>query len=293
MSSKFWSAGTACLLFLFGIADYAHASTSSSQYGDNAQAATTYKVNGISLYVESYGQGSPLLLIHGNDQSISYLTNQITYFSDRYQVFVVDSRGHGNSEVGDAPLTYKKMAADYSQLLEILDLGPVDILGWSDGGNIGLLLAIEHPEQVNKLAITGANLNPRGAHDWVWPLLGSMRKKVESMIESGDRTQDWARELQLLNLLETQPDIAIESLRKITAPTLVMAGDKDVIRNSHTLEIFENISNTHLCIFPGSTHWVPEVQPDLFNTTVGDFLAAPFSRPTTREIFEQATGANQ
>lgn len=293
MSFKFWFIVAACFLYTLTASGDACASSPSPQYGKNESAASSYAVNGISLYVETYGEGSPLLLIHGNGSSIGDLSNQISYFSERNLVIVADSRGHGNSGLGDGPLTYEKMSADFSQLLAHLDLGPVDILGWSDGGIIGLLLAIEHPEQVNKLAIMGANLNPRGAHDWVWPLIGSQREQVESMIASDDQTQDWARDLQLLNLLQNQPNISVESLQHIDVPTLVMAGDKDVIRNDHTMEIFENIPNAHLSIFPGATHFMPMIKPDLYNATVETFFAEPFSRPTTRRIIDPAMGGDK
>lgn len=257
-------------------------------YGDNAAAARYLNVNGIKLYVETYGQGRPLLLLHGNDQSISAMERQIAYFSERFMVVAVDSRGHGNSELGQAPLTYEKIADDLVQLMAELKLAPAYVLGWSDGGIVGLLLAMQHPELVEKLAIMGAALNPAGAHSWALDAVIKQREFVDERVKSGDKSADWHRQLQLLDLLQFQPDIAAASLQTITAPTLVMAGDMDVIRNAHTLEIFDNIPNAHLAIFPGSTHYIPVQQPELFNTTVDGFFSEPFTRPTTREIFESS-----
>ncbi len=255
-------------------------------YGDNAPAASRHALGDTTLYLESYGQGEPLLLIHGNGQRIAAMRAQIDHFSPRYRVIAVDSRGHGHSPSGDGRLSYEKIADDFAQLLQALDLGPVHVLGWSDGGIVGLLLAIEHPELVNKLAIMGANLNPQAAADWTPALLASWRAQVDERIAAGDTSRDWSLVLQRLDLLEFQPQIEPRALRRIRAPTLVMAGDKDVIRNSHTLEIFEQLPKAHLCIFPGATHMIPERQPALFNATVERFLVQPYTRPTTQALFE-------
>jgi pimeloyl-ACP methyl ester carboxylesterase len=90
---------------------------------------------------------------------------------------------------------------------------------------------------------------------------------------------------QRLDLLCLQPHIASDDLRKILSPTLVMAGDKDVIDDEHTLEIFHHLPNAHLCIFPGATHMIPWEDPQLFNRTVDKFLVQPYSRPDTRKLF--------
>lgn len=255
-------------------------------YGHNEQAASRHPVNDTVLYVETYGQGTPLLLIHGNGGSIEDMRHQIAHFSKSHMVIAADSRGHGHTPSGHGSLTYELIASDFSELLAQLDIGPVNILGWSDGGIIGLLLASAQPERVHKLAIMGANLNPAGAQAWALPLVGRWRAEVEARMVAGDASKDWPGILERLNLLEFHPDIDPDSLHSIAAPTLVMAGDRDVIRNAHTLEIFENIPKAHLCIFPGATHMIPVRQPELFNATVERFFISDFARPTTREILD-------
>ena len=135
-------------------------------YGENPVAGATVEVNGIKLHYETYGQGTPLLMIHGNGGSIAHLGYQIEAFAPRYQVIVADSRGHGQSEMGPGRLTYEHQAEDLNALLDHLHLKSAYVLGWSDGGILGLLLAIHHPDKVAKLAIMGANLRPDGAYAW-------------------------------------------------------------------------------------------------------------------------------
>jgi pimeloyl-ACP methyl ester carboxylesterase len=253
-------------------------------YGNNRGAGVIEDVNGIKLYVETYGKGPAMLQIHGNGESIASMGHQIRFFSDRYRVIAADSRGHGKSEMGSGRLTYEQMAEDLNGLLDRRGLKSVYVLGWSDGGILGLLLAIHHPDKVSRLAIMGANLNPAGAYDWANDLVAAKDKQIARMIEKGDTSQPWARLKQYFDLLGKQPNISLAQLKTIMAPTLVMAGDRDVISDVHTLEIFHALPNAHLTIFPGATHMIPWQNPELFNRTVETFFARPFTKPDTRDI---------
>ncbi len=177
------------------------------------------------------------------------------------------------------------MAEDFNVLLDQLNLKSVDVLGWSDGGIIGLLLALHHPDKVGKLAIMGASLRPGGAYPWALRAGVEELKAVDDRIAQGDSSVALKVKRQRLDLLCLQPHIASDDLRKILSPTLVMAGDKDVIDDEHTLEIFHHLPNAHLCIFPGATHMIPWEDPQLFNRTVDKFLVQPYSRPDTRKLF--------
>src|SRR6266446_6701747 len=188
-------------------------------YGNNVAAGAHVTVNGIKLYYEIYGTGQPMLQIHGNDLSISSMGYQIAFFSLHYKVIIADSRGHGKTELGPDRLTYEQMAEDLNALLEKLKTKPVYVLGWSDGG------------------IMGANLNPEGAYDWAFDWAVKEDKRVAALIAKGDTSQPWPLVRQHLDLLAKQPHIPIADLAKVQAPTLVMAGDKDVIRDDHTLQI--------------------------------------------------------
>lgn len=264
----------------------ATAQSGSIPFGDNRDSGAFAKVNGISLYYEEYGSGPPVLVLHGNDQSIEAMSSQISALSQHFRVIAVDSRGHGKSGMGKGVLTYVQMAEDCSQLLDELNLNSAYVLGWSDGGIVGLLLAIKHPAKVVKLAVFGASLNPPGAHDWAFAWVNRENKKIDSMIKSGDTSRSWKQYQQILNLLLTQPDIRPSDLKTISAPTLVMAGDKDIIRTEHTVQIFEGIPNAQLAIFPGATHFMPTQSPNLVNTTVLSFFQGAFKRPDSKTYLQ-------
>ena len=258
-------------------------------YGQNTAVGKYADINGIKLYYEIYGSGKPLVLIHGNGDSIAGLTAQIKYFSSKYKVIVMDSRGHGKSGLGTERLNYIQMTNDLNALLNHLDIRNADIFGWSDGGILGLMLAIKHPEKINKLALMGAYLRPdqTAIHAWVKPLLDGAAKHVEAMRVKKDTSDNWGLQKQRLDLLMTQPNIDVQSLHQIKAPILVIAGDRDVIRLEHTIEIFQNLNNSHLAILPGQTHFAPMTSPAMFNELLNGFFERPFTKPTTKEIMEQ------
>lgn len=264
----------------------AHAADSTGvvAYGANEAAAQHFSVDGNRFYYETYGSGEPLLLIHGNGSSISAFKFQIGEFSQHYRVIAMDSRGQGKSELGTKHLTYEQMTEDSNALLEHLKLDHVKVLGWSDGGIIGLLLAIHHPDKIGMLAVMGANLNPEAAQQWALDGLVRERKKINDAIARNDKSAPWEVILQYIDLLEKQPHIPITDVAKIQVPTLVMAGDRDVIRNEHTLTIFNAIPKSQLEIFSGATHMIPQEDPARFNRKVLEFFGTPFTMPDTKDL---------
>lgn len=231
--------------------------------------------DGVKLYYEVYGAGEPLLVIHGNGGSIADLKAQIDYFRKRYKVIAMDSRDQGKS--GDSPdkITYEKMTDDLAALLDHLNTGPVNVLGWSDGGIEALLLGIRHPAKVRKIAAMAANLNP--SEQAIYPeIFAAFKSMMDSTPASAKETPEGKRELKVTQMLFDEPHIEANALEAITAPTLVLAADHDAIRDEHTLEIYHHIPNSQLCIFPNATHMIPYDEPAIFNATVERFFRTPF-----------------
>lgn len=250
-------------------------------YGNNKEVGKHATINGAKLYYEEYGKGEPLLLIHGNSGSIKSMDNQIEYFKTKYRVIVADNRGHGKSELKTDSLTYSQITKDWEGLVNHLKLDSVNIVGWSDGGIIGLKMGISSNCNIKKIVTMGANLRPdtTAVNSWAINEATKIMEFIEYKIQEKDTTQPWRLGKQVVGLLLNQPNIETNELSKIKAKVLIMAGDKDVIKNKHSVEIFENIPSAHLCIMPGETHSTPKENPELFNKIVDNFLSKPFVRP--------------
>jgi pimeloyl-ACP methyl ester carboxylesterase len=246
-----------------------------TKYGSNPAAGKTFTHDGVKLYYEVYGSGDPLLIIHGNGGSISDVRKQIEYFRKKYKVIAMDSRDQGKSADSQEKLTYEKMTDDLAALLDHLKMGPVNVLGWSDGGIEALLLGIRHPAKVKKIAAMAANLNPTA--EALHPDTIALVKEWTAKIQASEKeTPEGRRELKVTDMMLAEPNIDPKSLEAITAPTLVLAGDHDVIRDEHTLEIYHHIPNSQLVIFPGATHMIAFDDPATFNATVDRFFSKPF-----------------
>jgi pimeloyl-ACP methyl ester carboxylesterase len=249
--------------------------TTGIPYGNNEKTGKFYSFRGFSMYAETYGSGQPLLIIHGNGGSIANFSHQIPYFSKKYKVIVADSRAQGRSADKSDSLSYEMMADDYAALLDAMKIDSAFVIGWSDGGINGLLLAMRHPEKVKKLAVTGANL---------WPDTSAIFSDVEELImpaytelkDKQDKTPKQKEAWKLLRLLVEEPQIALNDLQKIAVPALVIGGDHDVIKPQHTLLIAENIPQSYLWILPGSGHSTPIMHKEEFNKKIDEFFSKDY-----------------
>lgn len=250
-------------------------------YGNNKPVGKYAMINGTKIYFEEYGKGDPLLLIHGNGGSIKDMGNQIDFFKDKYHVIVADNRGHGKSELKTDSLTYVQIAKDWEGLAKQLKLDSLNILGWSDGGIVSLLMGINNNLKIKKIVAMGANLRPDSTAVYPWAVkeVKRMKKVVNTKIAENGISEKLNLQKQHLNLLGDQPSIADNDLSKIKASVLIIAGDKDIIKEEHTVEIYQHIPKSQLCIMPGETHFAPASSPVLFNEIVDRFFSKPFQRP--------------
>jgi len=234
-------------------------------YGNNAKAGHYADINGAKIYYETYGKGTPLLMLHGNGGSIEAFSNQIPFFKKHYKVIAIDSRIQGKSGGSLDTLSYNMMADDFCTLLDQLHIDSACVLGWSDGGNNALIMAMKCPEKIIALSVSGVNVLPDSTALSVEDISG-MRNFLDhdSTASLKDKT--------LTRMMLDQPQIPFAELSKIKCPVLVMGGDHDVIKLEHILKIYQSLPNAQLNIFANSNHGVCQQRPQLFNKTVLDFF---------------------
>ena len=254
-------------------------------YGSNSMAGHYIHVNGIKLYYEIYGKGHPLLLLHGNGGSIYSMRYQIPALAEHFKVIAVDSRAQGRSSDSNADLSFTLMASDMAGLLDSLHIDSAYVVGWSDGAIIGLKLALEYPDKVSKLVSDAANFLPDST--------ALPEKMLEAMRRTSFATLDSATQRRIisqsffpkraglifdkLNRLDLyHPHFTDKQLESIDTPTLVMAGDHDLIKIGHTLKLFHLLPESQLCIVPGTNHGLLQERPRLANEIIIDFLERPF-----------------
>ena len=251
-------------------------SVDTTKIGNNEKVGHYIKTRGFNMYYETYGVGEPLLMIHGNGGSISNFMYQVPFFAKSYKVVIADSRAQGKSvDTGDS-LSYEMMADDLNALLDALHLDSCYVIGWSDGGINGLLLAIRHPDKVKKLAVTGTKLWPDTtavdlpAYNWAM--------KYNESFEKLTQTPETRNNRKVAHLLSYGPNITTEQLKKIQCPALIIGGDHDIILPKHTLLIAASIRRSYLWILPGSGNSTPIYYKDQFNEVVGNFFRTPYKK---------------
>ena len=237
-------------------------------------------LRGIRMYYELAGDGPPLLLLHGGAGNCRQFDRQRADFASRHRLVLPDSRAQGRTSDGPGPLTYHEMADDVLALLDLLGIGRADVMGWSDGGNIGIDLAIHHPGRVAHLVTFGSNFSPEGlepaALEWNrtataasfgpemragWTALNPQPENYEAAMN------------KMLEMWRTEPRFTPLGLASIRVPTLVCAGEHDVVRREHTLALAEAIPTAESWIVPGASHAAMLERPDLVNPRVLGFLA--------------------
>ncbi len=220
------------------------------------------------LYYKEKGKGKPLILLHGNGEDSSYFESQMDYFSQTRRVIAVDTRGHGRSPRGPAPFTIRQFAEDLREFVEEMGIERADLLGFSDGGNIAIIFALRYPERVDRLILNGANLWSRGVKPSVQIpiILGYYAASFFGHFSGKARAN-----AELLRLMVKDPNIEQEELRNIQSPTLVIAGERDMIREEHTRLIAAEIPGAELRIIPGD-HFIAAGNPEAFNREVDRFL---------------------
>ena len=255
---------------------------------------------GVRTWYEVEGQGDPLVLLHGGLCTNETWGPQRADFAADHRVFLPERRAHGHTPDVEGPLSYHDMASDTIDFLTSVVGSPAHLVGWSDGGIVALLVAIERPELVRKIVATGANFKPAseiGPPDALdaltadAPDMAMFRAMYEA--SSPDGAEHWAVVVgKMVEMFRAEPDIPIEDLGRIGAPTLVLVGDDDIVPLEHTLELYRAIPNSELAVVPGTSHVHFMEKPSLVNRLVLDFLdndSVPTMMPVRRATAPDGT----
>ncbi len=222
----------------------------------------------IRLNYYETGQGMPLILLHGNGEDMTYFRHQVDCFAAYFRVIAVDSRGHGRTPRGGKPFTIRQFAEDLHDFMDEHGIDRAHILGFSDGGNVAMCFALKYPERVGKLILNGANLYPMGVKA-AFQIPITLEYYYLKLIKN--KTLESRTHAELLGLMVNDPYIKPKELERLTMPALVIAGERDLIRESHTKLLHRHLPNSRLAIIPGD-HGVAALNPEAFNTEVLDFL---------------------
>lgn len=246
-------------------------SNASQEYmlGDNPNAGKYEYINGVKLYYETYGTGPNVILLHGNNESMFSFEKQVKELAKYFHVIAIDTRCQGKSSCNGEHLSYELFAKDTDLLMEKLGIKDTYILGWSDGANIGLIMAEQYPSRVSKLALMSAILF--NSEESVDEKINDLLHKRISDFEKQNIGKDNI-DYRLTNLLITEPHLNAKDLQKITVPVLVMTAENDFIKLSHTELIAKSINHSILKVFKNAGHEAPKEIPEEFNKTVIKFF---------------------
>lgn len=255
-------------------------------------------VNGLQMYYEIHGEGEPLLLLHGAYGAIDMWGPILETLAESRQVIAVEQQAHGHTADIDRPLTYEQMTEDTAALMRHLGIENADVFGYSMGGNIGLLLAMRHPDLVRKLVAASANYRSDGYYPELLALIQDITPEVfagspleESYLRNAPNPGDWPALIDKLKQLDAQEFAwSEEEIQAIAAPTLLVMGDSDAMRPEHMVELFRllgggvpgdlvGLPKSQLAIVPGATHvsLVTE-RADLLLAVSTAFLDAPMQQ---------------
>ena len=245
-------------------------------------------VNGIRLYYAMIGSGAPVVLLHGGLANSDYWGDQVRALALQHKVVLVDSRGHGRSTRDDRPFSYDLMADDVAGLLDALKIPRASIVGWSDGGIIGLDLAMRYPERVDRVFAFAANTVTSGVIDGVErnPTFAAFirRAGTEYATLSATPKAYGAFVEQISHMWASEPNWSDARLKDIKVPVLVADGDHDeAIHREHTEYIARTIPGAGLLILPNASHFAFLQDPALFDAALLEFLGDRNPNGTPKE----------
>jgi pimeloyl-ACP methyl ester carboxylesterase len=235
-------------------------------------------INGHPTWVQTAGDGDPVVLLHGGFTNGDGLFEVFGGFATSHTLVAFDRRGHGRTADTDAPFHYRDMAGETIGVIEHIERGPADLIGFSDGGVIALIVALERPDLVRSLVLLGANYHYDGVIADPFDDLGPDSELVTWLQPAyAERSPDGADHFMAViakevEMFTREPEMTPDDLARITVPALVLVGDDDAVVPAHTWSLYESLPAGQLAVIPGASHLVPYEKSDLVVQLVADFL---------------------
>jgi pimeloyl-ACP methyl ester carboxylesterase len=236
------------------------------------------QADGAKIFYARFGQGSPVILLHCGLANANYWGNQIQALARQHDVIAIDLRGHGRSTISAAPMSYNLMAADVLAVMDALGTRRAAVVGWSDGAIVGLVLAMKHPERLDRLFAFGANydlrgLIPNGSHTDVFARYTARTAgEYRSLSPHPDQYQNLVQ--RMTRMWTTEPHFSTADLAGIRIPVAVADGDRDeIVKAQHTQDMAAAIPSSTLIVEHGVSHFAILQDPGQFNADLRRFLA--------------------
>lgn len=235
---------------------------------------------GLHTYYEAQGHGDNFVMLHGGFASVNTFAGFTPLFAERYRVFSPERRGHGRMPDIAGPITYEIMADDTIAFIDALGIGPAHVVGWSDGANVGMITAMRRPDLVRKLVLIGTGVNISGGKPWAQAMTEHFTAEhLPPMLidEYAALSPDGREHFPIVfdklarAIIDTPQTLA--DLARISAPTLIMAGDDDLVSVEHEEAMRAAVQDGQLAIVPGTSHGLPLEKSELVARLILDFLA--------------------
>lgn len=239
------------------------------------------QVNGVRLFYKEAGTGMPMLFLHGGfGTSDLHFQHQFEAFANQYRIITLDTRGHGKSTFNHQKFSYERFAEDTYAVLEALGVDSALVIGFSDGGITGLVLAEQHPEKVKKLILIGSNTVPDTTalypSDIEWVKNMDITQTVTELqatfpdYPAPQKLPSFVKKMQTLWLNE--PNLTDTNLQQISCPVLLIAGENDMIKIEHQVYLHRTIPNSHLLILPHTGHDAHITRKDIVNQFILELI---------------------
>jgi pimeloyl-ACP methyl ester carboxylesterase len=234
------------------------------------------QLGAVKTWYDEQGSGEPLVLMHGGLVDARFFEANTPALAEHFHVYTPERRGHGHTPDVEGPISYQIMADDTIAFLETVIGEPADLVGHSDGAFTAMLVAMQRPELVNRLVLISGGFNKSGEAgpemEWNVPAITQFLGPAYGEVSPDGEDHFPVVATKIGEMAAKEPDLQASDLNAITARTLIVFADDDLVTLAHTVEMYDNIANAELAIVPGTSHFLTQEKPTLVNTLVIDFL---------------------